>query len=333
MKTIVFDASYVLMDSLAFKKERNVQNNNGDIIGGSLLTLIALRNTLKKYNDYDRLIIAWDGGPSERKRELEPNYRTLNVYWKESIAMLPESNEPERHNEYITQQNILKDIFNKAGILQIDIPTLEKEDIIPYLLHEGDGNEYLFATDDHSFNVLLGDNVYWYRPFENIEIHKRALMLNRFIKDWKQYCLCQAIGNHNLDMVKGSCDFVGETYMPHLLNIADIVGYDEFEKMGRNEIKEECEKHNVPYRSAYENFKADRVDILDKIYGYTSHPGYFITEEEKKEIDDKVESWNYNEDNYKALRDAVKDSIVDLDMFDNEQLNFRFYSDTKDMFE
>lgn len=334
MQTVIFDASYVLMDSLTFKKERNIENSKGELIGGSLLTLLAVRNTLLKYPDCDRFIVVWDGGPSARKRELEPNYRTLNIYWKESVTMLPETNEPERYQQYVSQRKILRKIFENAGILQFDFPTLEKEDIIPYLLHKNDGNEYIYVTDDHSLNVLMDENIFWYRPFENVEVHKRALMLNRMIKNWDNYCYAQSIMNRNLDMVKGCCDLVGEMYITSLIEAAKVVGFDEFEKLNKNQIKKLCEENNIPYRGAYENFKADRVRFLEKIYGYVFYPGWFISDSEKELIDACVEKWGgYSKHVLEDIREQLEDSPVDLEAFNNEQIDFRFSSDTKDMFE
>lgn len=335
MRTIIFDASYVLMDSIAFNKERDVKNSNGDIIGGSLFTLVALRNTLKRYPEYDRLIVVWDGGISERKRAILPTYRDLNVYWKESLAMHPDSPATDKREQFLKQKEILKNVFDEAGILQFDIPELEKEDIIPYLLHRDDGNEYVFVTDDHSFNVLLYKNILWYKPFENVEAHQRALMLNRLVENWDEYCYAQSVANKNLDMVKGCCKLVGDKYAIPMLKAANIVGFDEFEKMDKEEIKQLCEENDIPYRAMYANFNANQARVLEKVYGYYFYPGYFINDDEKAYIDDTVNNWEYvnTGDLMGVLKSVVDNSIVDSDLFEYKEINYRYSSDVKDMFE
>lgn len=268
-KILLFDVSEILSDSISLKNHMNIKSTvSHKIIGGSLEFFSIVRDVCLKFVDY-LPVFCIDGGISPSKRELDSNYKTYNKYFSESRALSNESDAPERE-QYLSQYEIIRKVLGESIRIDgvsgqtIKINGIERDQLLGNISSDKD-NEYIIVSDDDDLAQLLSENVSLYRPFEDTLVYYRSFMINFELNSIEDLITNKAVSGDYLDMVKGCCVGVGDTYVSDLLRLAKITNFDIASK-SQEEIKSICQNNDIHYRSAYINFNLEKFNNNKTLY-------------------------------------------------------------------
>ncbi len=179
MKTYIYiDGLNLFMRHFAANPKVSLLNKQCGGITGFLNNIIFL---CKKFNP-EKIIVAWEGGGSTRRRNLDQNYkngrrpRKLNRNENYYDAIYSEKN---NNDDIDDQLQLLIKILYKTQITQIYVDDCEADDVISYLVktkNEQDINK-IIVTSDKDYYQLLGENIRIWSP------NRKIIIDDKFIKE------------------------------------------------------------------------------------------------------------------------------------------------------
>lgn len=127
---------------------------------GCIMGLLNQLKALQETTDVERIIVMWDSGKAEWRKELHPEYKANRSYGKTE-------EEKVKFDELYSQMNTLHEMLPMIGIhsIKMDVP-FEADDLIygaTKYLSEID-EEVLVVTSDKDMYQLIGDKVSLYTP-------------------------------------------------------------------------------------------------------------------------------------------------------------------------
>ena len=197
-----------------------------------------LSNLVREYIP-DALVVVWDGGKSQNRRNILPTYKASRA---------PKTEEERKgKEEFYTQLIEVKHILDYLGVPQIEIEGYEGDDLlcaVTKLAHKR-GYISLIVTSDKDMLQLVAPDVFWLDP-----IRKRLVSQENFYAqmgmakdDFLLFKCLQGDAGDDVPGIRG----IGETYAKKLLqkyhSIDDLVsnaGTERPEKLvkGQREILE-----------------------------------------------------------------------------------------------
>lgn len=177
-KHIYIDGLNLFMRHFAANPKVSLLNKQCGGIIGFLNNIVFL---CKKFNP-EKIIVAWEGGGSTRRRNLDQNYkngrrpRKLNRNENYYDAIYSEKN---NNDDIDDQLQLLIKILYKTQITQIYVDDCEADDIISYLVKtksEQDINK-IIVTSDKDYYQLLDENITIWSP------NRKIMIDDKFIKE------------------------------------------------------------------------------------------------------------------------------------------------------
>jgi DNA polymerase I len=253
-KLILVDGNHLLHRVLHIPNLQAMATEEGIPTGGVYGFLKTLRPSVVKLNGADKIIVAFDGGSSERRRALFPGYRVRppieDVIVPGKGIVEKDSKEAKHGMPYYElfghQKRYVRDWVKAMGCGVIRFEEKEADDVI-YRLTDLDEGRHLsvILSDDKDFLQLISDSVHVYRP-----IADEYYDVDKFKKDWgfhpKKYLIYKSMLTDKTDMVPG-VKGIGDVYATEITNAVqkpkEIIAYCQSHK--RKNVQAVASEENV----------------------------------------------------------------------------------------
>jgi 5'-3' exonuclease len=176
---------------------------SGQPIGGVTGVLFALQKFIRESSP-DLIFVCWDGeGGSQRRRAANKEYKKGRkpLHLNREISILSE--EEEAANK-LAQQMRLIEYLNCTPIIQLLLPHLEADDIIAYICHlkQFENWQKVIISSDKDFLQLCDDKTIVCRPAQN-EIVNKLTVLKRYNIHPNNFAIARAIAGDRTDNLVG----------------------------------------------------------------------------------------------------------------------------------
>ena len=153
MKTLLVDGDNLFKIGFHGVRELFVEGNH---IGGVFHFLNTLRKQLVD-NEYDKVIVFWDGKQNSKiRRELYPNYK-LNR--KNDMT-------EEKLESYYTQKNRVKQYLEECFVRQVEVEQNESDDLIAFYCQIATDEEKVIFSSDKDLLQLINESTSLYSPLQ-----------------------------------------------------------------------------------------------------------------------------------------------------------------------
>jgi 5'-3' exonuclease len=195
---IYIDGLNVFMRHFAANPMRSL---NGQLCGGIIGFLRNIEHLSAKFNP-QKIVVAWEGGGSLRRRNIDPNYKegrrpvklNRSQYYKE----LPDTS--ENRND---QLKVLIEVLYETPVTQIYVSDCEADDIIAYLVKtKKTDDKNIIVTSDKDYYQLLNEQTKIWSP------NKKQLIDDKYVLEkWgvpaSNFCLARCFAGDVSDGIKG----------------------------------------------------------------------------------------------------------------------------------
>ena len=195
---IYIDGLNVFMRHFAANPTKSL---HGNLCGGIVGFLRNIEHLSAKFNP-QKIIVAWEGGGSIRRRSIDPTYkegrRPVKLNRSPYYSDIPDTSE-NRDNQLKT----LIEILYETPIIQVYVTDCEADDVISYLVKTKQNNtKKIIVTSDKDYYQLLDENTQIWSP------NKKQLIDEKYVLDkWnvpaKNFCLVRCFAGDSSDGIKG----------------------------------------------------------------------------------------------------------------------------------
>ena len=152
----------------------------------------------------DMVVICWDGAGGSKKRKLiKKDYKAGRKPIRLNRAIKNMSEDEETDNKF-WQQSRLVEYYNQIPVIQFMFDGTEADDIIAYVAHHKQLQEYkkIILSSDKDFFQLLNDKTVLYRPVQK-EVLNRQNILDKFDIHPTNFAMARAIAGDKSDNIEG----------------------------------------------------------------------------------------------------------------------------------
>ena len=207
-------------------------STNGSHIGGIVGFLYGVVNLVESYKPR-KVVIAWEGGGSTRRRNIYKDYKSkrrpqkLNRYYEDD---LPDSVENRNY-----QIAALINLLNFLPVLQIYVPDCEADDVIGYISkYAFRENRKLIVSSDKDFYQLLDKKTIIYSPtWKKLVTSKEVI--EKFNISPENFCLAKAICGDPSDNIQGVSGVGFKTLAKR------FPGFKSGKSLSTQEISDQCQ--------------------------------------------------------------------------------------------
>lgn len=158
-KTLLVDGNNLLLIGFYGVKEFF---HHGEHIGG----VFHFTNTIRKeieQNNYDKVIVFWDGNENSlNRRKLYPQYK---------LNRKGEMND-EKYDSYLKQKNRVKQYLEEMFVRQIEVEQNESDDLIAYYCQISEDENKVIYSSDRDYLQLISDTISVYSPSSKTKYKK-----------------------------------------------------------------------------------------------------------------------------------------------------------------
>tara|TARA_R100000152_G_C6759961_1_gene183954 strand:- start:371 stop:1336 length:966 start_codon:yes stop_codon:yes gene_type:complete len=198
-KPIVYiDGLNVFMRHFAANPKKSL---NGHLCGGTIGFLRNIEHLSAKFNP-QKIVVAWEGGGSLRRRNIDPNYKegrrpvrlNRSQYYKEI---------PDTVENRDDQLKTLIEILYETPVTQIYVNDCEADDVISYLVKtKKNDQQSIIVTSDKDYYQLVDETTKIWSP------NKKQLIDEKYILEkWNvpasNFCLVRCFAGDVSDGIKG----------------------------------------------------------------------------------------------------------------------------------
>lgn len=203
---MIVDGNYLLHRVMRLDNFAALETTDGMVTGGVYGVLTLLRNYLIQYSSVSRCVFVWDGGHSQRRVMIHPEYK-----------MNRPKNDPEQAQTeeaymrmWCSQRQILEEILRDFGIISLRVPEREGDDVIGLIVYQYPETAKVVVTDDQDLLQLVAPGCVVFRP-----LAKEEISLENFEKAVgvppSFYLLLKAINGDESDNIPGIDGVGGKT--------------------------------------------------------------------------------------------------------------------------
>ena len=276
---------------------------NGDQIGGCVGFLKTLQKLCREYQP-SKVYIAWEGGGSQRRRKLFPDYKLnrkpgkLNRFYDDDI---PDS-EDNKQKQMITLINILKCM----PVCQLYVSDVEGDDIIAYLCRGPLRNmNRVIVSSDKDMYQLLDDKTKIY------SLHKK-----RFVTDADLFEEFR-IRSHNFALAKCLCGDDSDN-IPGIKGMGFKTAAKKFPMLGSDETIILQDLLNFAASHSEESLVYKRVTEcvgdVKRNWQLVHLDGSMLSADQTKRIDHAVDTFVPTVDKIGTVRRLIAAGITDFDV-------------------
>lgn len=195
---IYIDGLNVFMRHFAANPTKSL---HGNLCGGIVGFLRNIEHLAFKFKP-QKIVVAWEGGGSARRRSIDPNYkqgrRPVRLNRSEYYKEIPDTSDG-RDN----QLKVLIEILYETPVTQIYTSDCEADDVIAYLVKtKNPKEESIIVTSDKDYYQLINKNTKIWSP------NKKQLIDEKYVLDkWEvpayNFCLVRCFSGDTSDGIKG----------------------------------------------------------------------------------------------------------------------------------
>jgi len=195
---IYIDGLNVFMRHFAANPSRSL---NGQLCGGIFGMLRNIQQLSEKFKP-NKIVVAWEGGGSVRRRNIDPNYkngrRPIRLNRSEYNEDIPDTIENRNW-----QLKTLVNILYKTPVTQIYVNDCEADDVIAYLTSAKKTNsQKIIVTSDKDYYQLIDEKTKIWSP------NKKLLIDEKYVLDmWgvtpQNFCTARCFNGDQSDGIKG----------------------------------------------------------------------------------------------------------------------------------
>jgi 5'-3' exonuclease len=177
---------------------------NGNPIGGLTGFMRSLQKEVRRAKP-DRVVVAWEGpGGSQARREKNKNYKVGRKAPKLNREYEFATPEAERENKY-DQLMKLTEYLEQLPILQMSLENVEADDIIAWLCHCNEYDEWLtvIVSNDQDFLQLCDDKTVLLRPGKNEQVLNKKKVLEEYGIHPRNFAWARAVVGDKSDNLEG----------------------------------------------------------------------------------------------------------------------------------
>ena len=195
---IYIDGLNVFMRHFAANPSKSL---NGQLCGGIFGMLKNIQYLSEKFKP-SKIVVAWEGGGSLRRRSIDPNYkmgrRPVKLNRSEYHDEFPETMENRNW-----QLKTLVKILYKTPVTQIYVEDCEADDVIAYLVKtKSENKQKIIATSDKDYYQLINDKVKIWSPNKKIVIDEKYVIDTWGISP-QNFCTARCFAGDQSDGIKG----------------------------------------------------------------------------------------------------------------------------------
>lgn len=195
---IYIDGLNVFMRHFAANPSKSLNNQ---LCGGIIGFLRNIEHLSSRFNP-QKIVVAWEGGGSLRRRNIDPNYkegrRPVKLNRSQYFTDIPDTSE-NRNN----QLKILIEILYETPVTQVYVDDCEADDIIAYFVKtKKQDTKNIIVTSDKDYYQLINKNTKIWSP------NKKKLIDEKYILEkWEvpanNFCLVRCFAGDISDGLKG----------------------------------------------------------------------------------------------------------------------------------
>jgi len=177
---------------------------NGNPIGGLTGFMRSLQKEVRRAKP-DRVVVAWEGpGGSQARREKNKNYKVGRKAPKLNREYEFATPEAERENKY-DQLMKLTEYLEQLPILQMSLENVEADDIIAWLCHCNEYDEWqkVIVSNDQDFLQLCDDKTVLLRPGKNEQVLNKKKVLEEYGIHPRNFAWARAVVGDKSDNLEG----------------------------------------------------------------------------------------------------------------------------------
>ena len=281
-------------------------SKNGEQIGGIVGFFNNTTRLIERINP-ERVYVIWEGGGSQRKRAIYPEYKNgkkpvkMNRYYEDI---------PDSLTNRDFQIKTLIALLNKFPITQIYVEGSEADDAIGYMVkYKLSKQNSIIVSSDHDFYQLISKNVIIWSPTLKSFINDEKV-IKRFNIHPNNFCLAKSISGDSSDNIPGVKGVSYKTlakYFPKFLKEDDylisefINDVNELKKIKNLKILDKLSCATAQNK-IYRNWKLIFLDIGN------------IDHKQIKKIDQKVENYDFSMNNIGAHKLLNESGISNIDL-------------------
>ena len=194
---IYIDGLNVFMRHFAANPAKSL---NGQLCGGIFGFLRNIDHLCSKFNPI-KVIVAWEGGGSLKRRAIDPNYKNGRRPVKLNRSYYSEV--PNTVDDRNNQLKVLIEILYETPVTQIYASDCEADDVISYLVKtkKTDHRKIIVTSDKDYYQLIDKDTTIW-------SPNKKKLIDEKYVLDkWnistQNFCLARCFVGDKSDGLKG----------------------------------------------------------------------------------------------------------------------------------
>jgi len=280
-------------------------SSHGYQMGGCIGFLKTLKRIVNETQP-SKVIVAWEGGGSQRRRNIYPDYKLgrrpekLNRFYGQDI---PESEENRKH-----QLMSLLAMLKHTPVCQVYVSDCEGDDIIAFLC-EGPfrDHEKIIVSSDKDMYQLLNEKTKIY------SLHRKTVLSSENV--FEEY----RIKTHNFAIAKALCGDPGDN-IPGIKGIGFKTAMSKFPMLGSDssvilqEVIDFCNTHSresVIYRRVLEN-----VEDLKRNWRLVYLDGSMLSANQVSKVQHVLDTFEPKVDRMGLIKLLLKEGITDFDTED-----------------
>jgi 5'-3' exonuclease len=277
-------------------------NTNGEQIGGTIGFLKTLRKLVDDMKP-SAVYIAWEGGGSQRRREIYPEYKAnrkpekLNRFYEDDI---PETEE-NRQNQILKLLNLLKTL----PVCQLYVSGCEADDVVAQLCCNTLKNEdKIIASSDKDFYQLLDDKTKVWNFHKKLFVTKDDVF-KEFRITSKNFAIAKALCGDKSDNITGISRLGFKTAVkcfPFLSTENDIL---------RQDVVDYCHSH-LNESKVYKTVLDEQL-ILERNWDLVFLNGSMLSGNQSTKIDDLISTFAPKSDKFKFIKLLAKEGVNNID--------------------
>lgn len=246
----------------------SLTTKDGTPSGVMLGVLNSLRGLLEKFPDTEHVIGCWDGGRSEWRKEVYPDYKAQRDYGKEDSA------KAEMYAGLWKQMDELHTILPLFNIKSIKVKAQEADDLIAGFCKFVAGTKMIISSDKDLLQ-LISEDVSVYSPFKD-----KVIGLSDFYRETgvplESYVGYRALvgdSSDNIQGVPGIGEKTAKSLMDkynHIDNVLNASGEDKKQLLKSARTRKIFEQQNLIVlgrNNKIMSFKFAQYDIMEKPIG------------------------------------------------------------------
>ena len=285
-------------------------SSHGYQMGGCIGFLKTLKRIVSEIQP-SKVIVAWEGGGSQRRRKVYPEYKLgrrpekLNRFYGSDI---PESEENRKH-----QLMSLLEMLKHTPVCQVYVSDCEGDDIVAFLC-EGPfrSEDKIIVSSDKDMYQLLDENTRIY------SLHRKTVLSKEDV--FEEY----RIKTHNFALAKALCGDPGDN-IPGIKGIGFKTAVSKFPMLGSDstvilqEVIDFCHTHSrdsVIYRRVIEN-----TEDLKRNWKLVYLDGSMLSADQVSKVQHVLDTFEPKVDRMGLIKLLLKEGITD---FDTEEFFYVF---------